>query len=64
MACKALPHQITRNDANGLIFVEFWAQGARGPAGTGYLRTFDACDWNRAACYIDELKSGRLSGKF
>ena len=62
MTRKAIQHEISRNETKGLYFVEAWFSAPKGKTGTGYLRTFD--DWVRAACYIDELRCGRVSGNF
>jgi hypothetical protein len=65
MALKPIPHTITRGADRPVIFVEMWPGRAEvGEPGTGYVRTFDADDWVRAACYIDELKRGQLSGAY
>ena len=65
MARAPIPHTITHGVSRPVIFVEMWpGQAGAGEQGTGYVRTFDAADWVRAACYVDELKAGKISGKF
>lgn len=65
MAKRSIPHTISRGANRPVIFVEFWAGEAKaGEPGTGYLRTFDAGDWLRAACFIEELKCGRITGAY
>lgn len=62
---KPIPYTITHGANRPIVFVEIWpGRTAAGDAGTGFVRTFDGTDWVRAACYITELESGRLSGGY
>lgn len=62
---KPIPYTVTRGANRPVIFVEMWAgEASAGLPGTGHLRVFDQHEWVRAACYIQELRAGYLSGKF
>jgi hypothetical protein len=62
---RPIPHTITLGANRPVIFVEMWpGESKTAEPGTGYVRTFGATDWVRAACYIDELRRGHVSGRY
>jgi hypothetical protein len=59
-----IPYKITLGVYQPVLSVESWfAAAAAGERGTGYVRTFDAHDWPRAAAYCMELRAGKLTGQ-